>query len=35
MKGKGGAVEIEFYSAEEFERVFAELMAGAENRTTI
>lgn len=30
--GKGGAIEIEFYSAEEFERVYGELMAGAEER---
>jgi ParB family chromosome partitioning protein len=31
--GKGGTIEIEFYSPDDFERVFAELMAGAEEST--
>ncbi|MFH1277630.1 MAG: ParB/RepB/Spo0J family partition protein [Candidatus Eisenbacteria bacterium] len=33
--GKGGTVEIEFYGPEEFERVYAELMAGAEKHAEI
>jgi ParB family chromosome partitioning protein len=35
MSGKGGLIEIEFYSLEEFERVYAELMSGAEEATRI
>ncbi|MFH1680702.1 MAG: ParB/RepB/Spo0J family partition protein [Candidatus Eisenbacteria bacterium] len=30
LSGKGGTVEIEFYGPEDFERVYAELMAGGE-----
>ncbi len=32
--GKGGKVEIEYYSIEEFDRVYAELMAGQEDSGT-
>lgn len=32
--GKGGTIEIEFYSPEEFERVYTELMSGGEEAET-